>query len=83
MEGDELAVDVAFRNHIVVHQHQASHTGPDEGLGGSGAHAPQAKDSHPRAPEPRHTRIAHKESGALILKGAHRMVPPPRTTSPS
>ena len=52
--GAELAVAVALRDRVLVHQGQRAHPCAGQGLGAPASHAPQAEHGHMALPEPGH-----------------------------
>ena len=65
VEGDQLAVDVARRHVVGVGDGHAAHAGPDDHLGGIGAHAAQPDDQYVGLSEQVEFLFAEQQLGAF------------------
>ena len=65
VEGDQLAVDVARRHGVGIGDGHAAHAGPDDHLGGIGAHAAQPDDQYVGLSEQVEFLFAEQQLGAF------------------
>ena len=63
-EGDQLAVAVGLGNGVVVHQGQAAHACPGQGLGHVAAHTAHAEQNHVGGMQGVHALLAKQKGGA-------------------
>ena len=81
-QGDQLAVDIALADGVAVHQQDPAYAGPCQRFCREGANAPHAEHRHKGPGKPIHALLSQQKGRALgAVCPAHRMVPPPRTSS--